>query len=264
MQATAHHSYSPLDHQSDRPCIVASFKAQQQVDDVVKRLLDCGIPRCNISAIGKNFQSETRIAGFLTKRDVVLDGLKSGAIFGSLFGTFLSLLSGVGVLFVPFVGPVVAAGPLGAALLGATSGAIAGSAGAGLASVLATLGMPHEQATLYETRVQSGEFLLVVEVQAEQSSEVQRLLRQSGGEDVFACDDMLIPRQPDGLLEAPTELSPDLRSRLSEDAQQTFIWAYNEAFLYSQDSEDATLKAWEVVEETYQKDDSGRWSSPSD
>jgi hypothetical protein len=63
---------------------------------------------------------------------VIFGGLRSGAIFGSLFGSFLALLSGVGVLFIPFVGPVVAAGPLGALLLGAASGAIAGSAGAGL------------------------------------------------------------------------------------------------------------------------------------
>jgi len=74
--------------------------------------------------------------------------LRTGAIFGSLFGSFLSLLTGVGVLFIPFVGPIVAAGPIGAVLLGAASGAIAGSAGAGLVSVLTALGMPEDKAAV--------------------------------------------------------------------------------------------------------------------
>jgi Heat induced stress protein YflT len=143
--------------------ISAAFKDQKQIDDVIRRLLDRGVPQDHISVMGKNFQSETRIAGFITKKDVILGGLRTGAIFGSLFGSFLSLLTGIGVLFIPFVGPIVAAGPISAILLGAASGAIAGSAGAGLVSVLTTLGMPEDKAAIYQTRLQSGEFLLFVQ-----------------------------------------------------------------------------------------------------
>jgi hypothetical protein len=73
--------------------------------------------------MGRNFQSKTRISGFITKLNVILGGLRTGAIFGSLFGSFLSLLTGIGVLFIPFLGPVVAARPIGALLLGAASSA---------------------------------------------------------------------------------------------------------------------------------------------
>ncbi|HEY9596310.1 MAG TPA: general stress protein, partial [Cyanophyceae cyanobacterium] len=93
------------------------FKEEQQLDNVVRRLIDRGVPQDHISVMGKNFQSNTRITGFISKRDVILGGLRTGAIFGSLFGSFLSLLTGVGILFIPFVGSVVAAGPLGAVLL---------------------------------------------------------------------------------------------------------------------------------------------------
>jgi cation transport regulator ChaB/uncharacterized membrane protein len=247
---------------SDRLCVAASFKTQQQVNQAIRQLFKQGIPRNDISAVGKNIRSETRIAGFLTKQDVILDGLKSGAIFGSLFGTFLGLLSNIGVLFVPFVGPVVVAGPLGAALLGATSRAIADSTDTGLASALAALGMPSEKAARYEICLHAGEFLLIVEVLHDQSDEIHQLLEQIGGQDIAVCDEMSIPRQPDNMIEAPAELSPEIRSRLSEDAQQTFIWAYNEAFLYSQDAEDAILKAWNAVEATYQKDENGCWATP--
>ncbi|HCF26391.1 MAG TPA: hypothetical protein DEV81_04085, partial [Cyanobacteria bacterium UBA11049] len=87
--------------------VSAIFKNREQVDSVIRRLLDRGISRDDISVIGKNFHSETKIAGFITKRDVILGGLKQGAIFGSLFGSALALLSGVGVLFVPFIGTLV-------------------------------------------------------------------------------------------------------------------------------------------------------------
>ena len=107
-------------YQAERT-ISSIFKEQKQIDDVIHRLLDRGVSSDYISVLGRNFQSETRIAGFITKRDVILGGLRTGAIFGSLFGSFLSLLTGVGVLFIPFVGPIVAAGPIGAILLGAAS-----------------------------------------------------------------------------------------------------------------------------------------------
>ena len=110
--------------------VSAVFKEQDQVDAAVRRLMNRGVPSDHISVMGKNFQSQTRIAGFISKKDVILGGLRTGAIFGSLFGSFLSLLTGVGVLLIPFVGPVVSAGPLSAVLLGAASGALAGSAGA--------------------------------------------------------------------------------------------------------------------------------------
>ena len=78
--------------------ISAVFVTQAQIDKVIRRLLDMGVPRNHVSVIGRNFQTETRISGFITKRDVILNGLKSGAVFGSLFGSLLSLLTGVGVL----------------------------------------------------------------------------------------------------------------------------------------------------------------------
>lgn len=48
--------------------ISAVYKEQNQVDDVIRRLLDRGVPRDHISVMGRNFKSETRIAGFITKK----------------------------------------------------------------------------------------------------------------------------------------------------------------------------------------------------
>ncbi|MBD2018065.1 ChaB family protein [Microcoleus sp. FACHB-53] len=239
--------------------VSAVFKEQEQLDQVVRRLMDRGVPQDHISVMGKNFQSKTRIAGFITKRDVVFGGLRSGAVFGSLFGSFLALLTGVGVLFIPFVGPVVAAGPLGALLLGAASGAIAGSAGAGLVSALVAWGMPEEKATIYQTRVEAGEFLVMAEVPANKSGEFQLLLESAGGEEVHTTE-MTLPRACPGRCNEARDLSPEVRSHLSEEAQRTFMERYNTVFDETEDPLKAEQAAWETVHQQYEEDENGVWS----
>lgn len=239
--------------------ITAVFKEESQINDVIKRLIDRGVSRDHISVMGRNFQSQTRVSGFITKKDVILGGLRSGAIFGSLFGSLLSLLTGVGVLFIPFIGSVVAAGPIGAVLLGAATGALAGSAGAGLASLLATLGMPEEKAAVYETRVKAGEFLVMAEVPADRSGEYQLLIESAGGEEIHTSDQPLHTPCA-GRCNGAEDLSPEIRSHLSEEAQKTFIERYNSVYDETSDQMKAEQAAWEVIHQQYDEDENGVWS----
>jgi len=239
--------------------ITAVLKEEQQVDNVVRRLIDRGVPQDHISLMGQNFESQTRISGFISKKDVILGGLRTGAVFGSLFGSILSLFTGMGVLFIPFIGSVVAAGPITSVLLGAASGALAGSAGAGLASALATLGMPKEKAAIYETRVKAGEILLMVEVPANRSGEYQRLIESAGGEEIHLKDSAL-PRPCSGQCQDAADLSPEIRSHLSEAAQQDFIASYNTALDETKDETKAEHLAWSEIKDKYEEDENGVWS----
>ncbi|WP_017718183.1 ChaB family protein [Kamptonema formosum] len=250
----------PEQYKAERT-VSATFKEEEQVDSVIRRLLDRGVPQDRISVMGKNFQSKTRIAGFISRKDVILGGLRTGAIFGSLFGSVLSLLTGVGVLFIPFVGPVVAAGPLGAVLLGAAGGALAGSAGAGLVSALVALGMPEEKATLYQTRLEAGEILVMAEITADKSGEIQLLLQSAGGEEISASD-MTLPHPCPGRCDSLADLAPEISSHLSEDAQKTFIERYNAAFDETSDEMKAEQAAWDAIRRQYEENESGVWSKP--
>jgi len=98
--------------QPPEKCVSATFKDEAKLQDAVQRLLNRGVPKERISILGRNFQTEMRITGFLTRKDMVLDGFATGAIYGSLFGSVLSAVGGVGILFIPFLG--AAAGPLAA------------------------------------------------------------------------------------------------------------------------------------------------------
>ena len=239
--------------------ITAVLKEEQQIDDVVRRLIDRGVAQDHISVMGQNFQSQSRISGFISKKDVVLGGLRTGAVFGSLFGSILSLFTGVGVLFIPFIGSVVAGGPITSVLLGAASGALAGSAGAGLASALATLGMPKEKAAVYETRVKAGEYLLMAEVPANKTGEYQLLIESAGGEEIHVNESTL-PRPCPGQCNGVDDLSPEVRSHLSEEAQQDFIEKYNAALSETDDETKAEHQAWSTIHEKYEEDENGVWT----
>lgn len=239
--------------------ITGVFQQENQVDQVIRRLMDRGVPQEYISVMGRNFQTQSRITGFISKKDVILGGLRTGAIFGSLFGSLLSLLTGVGVLFIPFVGSVVAAGPISSILLGAATGALAGSAGAGLISVLTAMGMPEEKAAIYETRLKAGEFLVMAEVPADKSGEYQLLMESAGGEEIHLIESSL-PRPCPGRCNSAEDLSPEIRSHLSPEAQKTFVERYNEVFDETEDETKAEQAAWEKVSQEFDEDEDGVWS----
>ena len=239
--------------------ITAVFTEQNQVNQLIEHLLKRGVSKDHISVMGKNFESQTRIAGFISKKDIILGGLRTGAIFGSLFGSMLSLLTGIGVLFIPFIGSVVAAGPISSILLGATTGAIAGSAGAGLVSVLTTLGMPKDKAAIYETRLKAGEFLVMVEVPAAKLGEYQLLVESAGGEEIHTSD-RILPRPCPGRCNSPEDLSPEIRTHLGTEAQQTFIECYNRVLDETNDETKAEQEAWQVIHREYEEDENGVWT----
>ncbi len=243
------------------PCTVSGvFENRDEASQVVRKLLDMGVDRDNISMIGKNLQSETQITGFVGRSDVIKDGLQSGAIFGALFGTVISALSGFGILFVPFVGTVVAGGPIGAAILGATSGAIAGGAGAGIVSALASLGLPKEKAAIYETKIKEGGLMITAEVTSDQSGDVEQLFRENGGDEILSCNDFLVARFDTGRVSSASDLPEPVRSRLSPEAQERFVEVFNKTYASESSEHAAAYRAWMTIEDEFSKDDNGVWA----
>lgn len=86
--------------------------------------------------------------------DVVADA-GIGAAIGGVGGL---LLSAAGLLTLPVIGPVLAAGPIAAALTGAGVGAAAG----GLIGALTEAGIPEEDAKHYAEGVRRGDILVTV------------------------------------------------------------------------------------------------------
>jgi len=86
------------------------------------------------------------------------EGAAAGATTGGLLGGAAGWLVGIGALAIPGVGPLIAAGPIMAALGGAAVGATAG----GLTGALVGLGIPEYEAKQYEGKIRDGNILISV------------------------------------------------------------------------------------------------------
>ena len=119
--------------------------------------------------------------------------------------------------------------------------------------------MPEDKATIYQTRVEAGEFLVMAEVPADKSGEFQLLPESAGGEEI-TISEMTLPRAVKGRCNSPADLSPEVRSHLSEPAQKTFVESDNTAFEESNDSIQAEHTAWEAIHQKYEEDEQGIWT----
>ncbi len=109
------------------------------------------------------------------------EGAITGVGAGGLTGGVLGLLAGIGVLAIPGVGPLIAAGPIMAALSGVAVGAAVG----GIAGALIGMGIPEFEAKRYEDMVKGGNILMSVHSETpEHSRRIKEIFRTAGAEDI--------------------------------------------------------------------------------
>jgi len=128
------------------------------------------------------------------------EGTAAGAASGVVIGGVLGWLAGIGLLAIPGIGPLLAAGPLVAALAGAGA---AGTVG-GMVGALVGMGIPEYEAKRFEGRVKSGGILLSVHCDSsEWINRAKDILKHAGGEDIasaseasadFGASDKPLPR----------------------------------------------------------------------
>jgi hypothetical protein len=109
------------------------------------------------------------------------EGATAGAGAGAAVGGVLGWLVGIGALAIPGIGPLVAAGPVVAALAGA--GAV-GATG-GLVGGLIGAGIPEIEAKRFAGRIREGGYLISVHCDDRQwGKRAEEILEATGGRDV--------------------------------------------------------------------------------
>ncbi|MFT4934846.1 MAG: hypothetical protein ACI9LT_001534 [Pseudoalteromonas distincta] len=111
----------------------------------------------------------------------VADGAGKGAATGGLIGGAGGLLAGLGMLAIPGLGPVVAAGWLASTAVGAAVGAAAGGATGGLLGALKEAGHSDEEAHVYAEGVRRGGTLVSVKVEGDDADRLEQILDQQRG-----------------------------------------------------------------------------------
>ena len=112
------------------------------------------------------------------------EGTATGAGTGAVIGGGLGWLAGIGAFAIPGVGPLIAAGPIVAALAGVGVGGAIG----GLTGALIGMGIPEYEAKRYEGRVKEGGILLSVHSDnSDWTKKGKEILERTGAEDVSSA-----------------------------------------------------------------------------
>ncbi|MEN9934052.1 MAG: hypothetical protein RLZZ387_631 [Chloroflexota bacterium] len=166
--------------------VVGLFDSWNEAQRAVQDLMDSGIRQNDISIVANDAEGNLRQhhAGGTEAEE----GLAAGAVGGGVLGGVLGLLAGVGALAIPGIGPVIAAGPLAAALgsagAGAVVGAGAGAVGGGLLGGLVGLGIPEDDAHLYAEGIRRGGALVTVRTSENRVEPIAAIMQRHGVIDI--------------------------------------------------------------------------------
>ena len=148
--------------------VVALYDDPSDAQRAVQDLVDSGFDRESISILARHVEE-----GKATPSgNQAAEGAGIGAAIGLVFGGVGGLLVGLGALAIPGIGPIVAAGPLIAALTGAGIGAGAGA----IIGALVKLGIAEEEAHMYAEGVRRGGTLVVVQTSDEMATQAANIM----------------------------------------------------------------------------------------
>jgi hypothetical protein len=164
-------------------------KNVSQAERAVEGLQSAGFPNSEISILTPDTEGKHDIAH--VKATKAPEGATTGAATGGLTGGVLGLLAGIGALAIPGVGPLIAAGPIMAALSGA---AIGGTAG-GLVGGLIGMGIPEIEAKRYEEKLRSGNYLIAVHAHNDdEEKRAKEIFKGAGAEDITSSAMSSVPK----------------------------------------------------------------------
>ena len=161
------------------------FDTYEHASMAVTELETHGIPHSAISLIANNEEERYSSVVPSDSSSTASTGAGTGATLGTVLGGGAGLLAGLGMLAIPGVGPVVAAGWLVATAVGAGVGA----AGGGLLGSLVGAGVSESEAHVYAEGVRRGDTLVTVKVEDQLVPSVERILDTHNAVDAVARGD---------------------------------------------------------------------------
>jgi len=159
--------------------VIASFDRPDEADRAVRELRSAGFLEADINVVVNNVQRGDPDAP-TTLTNAETGAVAKGAVAGGVLGGAAGLAASLAGLAIPGIGPILAAGPIVAALAGAGAGAVAG----GLIGSLTELGVDKDEAELYAESVRRGGSLVTVKTDEARAEEASSILRTAGAMDI--------------------------------------------------------------------------------
>jgi hypothetical protein len=176
--------------ESKNTAVFGIYATPTTAENGVDHLLALGFTNSAISVLMPD--DETTRAFAHQKNTKAPEGTAAGVATGGIVGGTLGLLAGIGALAIPGVGPLIAAGPIVAALAGVGAGGALG----GVVGALVGMGIPEYEAKRYEGAVKGGGTLLSVHCDtSEQIDTAKQALRDTGAKDISSSGEESSPKK---------------------------------------------------------------------
>ena len=138
--------------------VVAIYPTHTEADQAVKELQRGGVDMHKLSIVGKGYHTDEHAVGYYNAGDRMKYWGKLGAFWGGFWG----LLFGSAFFIIPGLGPILAAGPVVAWIVGALEGAVVVGGVSALGAGLYGMGIPKDSIVKYEAALKTDQFLLIV------------------------------------------------------------------------------------------------------
>ena len=171
--------------------VAGIFQTREDALSAVETLRGLGLSDEHLSLLAPEATAPQEAAAEVPTSDTEQPGM--GNALGGLVGGAMGAASGMTLgaaaasLLVPGVGPIMAAGIVGAALFGA-GGAAAGMAAGGALEDTIAHGLPHDELFVYEDALRQGRTVVIAQVDEDEQAEAARsALNATGAESVDAA-----------------------------------------------------------------------------
>lgn len=164
-------------HDQDK-ALVGLFNTEREAINVVNRLKEIGYQEDEITVVAKDKDKMEHLDDTMdtnTKTEGDGSAVGTGAVIGGALGGIAAALPALGLLAIPGIGPLLAAGPIAAIVGGVVAGGVAG----GLVGGLVELGVSEEDAKKYEHQIEQGKILILVENKENYRNDVNNTYRQN-------------------------------------------------------------------------------------
>jgi hypothetical protein len=155
------------------------YDTYPDAERAVRALQAAGVSHSDISIVANNsdswFSADKKVDRDRDGVDDRAEAAGTGAGVGAGIGGAAGLLAGLGLLAIPGLGPVVAAGWLASTALGAAAGAATG----GIVGALTEAGVSKDDAAMYAEGVRRGGTLVTARVADADRTRLESVLNQS-------------------------------------------------------------------------------------
>jgi len=159
------------------------YNSYAEAKEAVSNLEAAGVKHADISIIASNadnwYTSDRNASAVqdrnLDRKDAPGEAAGTGAGVGAALGGAAGLLAGLGLMAIPGVGPVVAAGWLASTL----TGAVVGGATGGILGALTQAGVSKDDADLYAEGLRRGGAVVSARVADADASRLQAIMDRS-------------------------------------------------------------------------------------